>query len=133
MGLYLFRRDNTEEYKCCEVCGRSNSEAHHIVFRSEAPWMKNISINKIYLCNEHHRGDESPHKSKKVDLQYKRELQAKLKKMFNQQYYTTKDIKNILQTTETETEKIVKTLQRYKEGYKREDIIRRCMGGRIYD
>jgi len=94
--------------------------------------MKNISINKIYLCAEHHRGDESPHRSKEVDLQYKRELQAKLKKLFNQSYYTAEQIKNILQTTETEAEKIVKTLQRYKEGFAKEDIVRRCMGGEMY-
>ena len=132
MGRSFKGGDSTEEYKCCEVCGKPNSEAHHIIFRSEAPYFAKIKINIKFLCAEHHRGNESPHKSKKVDLQYKRELQAKLKKLFNQSYYTAEQIKNILQTTQTEAWKITKTLQRYKEGYKGEDIIRRCMGGKMY-
>lgn len=121
-----------EDYKYCIVCGKPYSEEHHVIYRSIAPWMINVRLNKIYLCAEHHRGNNSPHLSKKIDLQYKRELQAKLTKLFNQQYYTVKEIKNILEISEGEAKGIVKTLSLGKEGYSRENIIMRCMGGKNY-
>lgn len=124
---------NTEDYKCCIVCGKAYSEMHHVIFRSQARYMVNVPINLIPLCIEHHKGNNGPHKLKKVDLQYKKELQATLEKIFIQNYYTTKEIKNILQISESEAGKIVKLLPLGKEGYKRTDIIRRCMGGRLYD
>ena len=122
-----------EDLKCCEVCGKNYAEEHHIIFKSQAPWMAKIKINLMYLCNEHHRGNNSPHRNKKIDIKYKLELQKKLFEMFNDKdYYTEKEIQEKLWTTSSEVRKITKKLMLYKEGYKSLDIVIRCMGGMLY-
>lgn len=115
----------------CSVCGRE-AELHHIVYRSNCKHMINIDINLKYLCYEHHRGNKGPHLNKEMDLKYKRELQEKLYKLFNEEYVTVEQIKERLKTTNSTANKIVKVLRIYKEGYKNEDVIRSLMGGKIY-
>ena len=121
-----------EEYKCCEHCNKNIVELHHIVFRSQAPYMANIKINFKYLCPEDHRGNDGPHMNRKTDFKYKYELQTKLFRFFSKQYYAEKEIRDLLETTSSEAGKIVKKLKLYKEGYERVDIVCRLMGGRIY-
>lgn len=121
-----------EEYLCCEECSKNVTELHHIVFRSQAPYMANIKINFKYLCPEHHRGNDSPHMNREIDFKYKYELQKKLFELFNKAFYTEKEIKDLLETTTTEVRKIVKRLPLHKEGYERVDIVARLMGGRLY-
>lgn len=117
----------------CKVCDKNQVELHHIIFRSQAPYMANIKINHMYLCGDHHRtGKDSPHMNKEKDFEYKYELQKKLFELFNKDYYTEKEIKQKLETTSSEVSKIVKKLRIYKEGYERLDLISRLMGGRIY-
>ena len=115
----------------CRECGYTQVEEHHIVFRSQNRQMINIKINKIKLCNRCHTGDKGPHKCKKTDLEYKRELQDKLFNLFGE-YTTADEIKEKLETTPSNVNKITKTLIRHKEGYLREDLIRSLMGGRLY-
>jgi hypothetical protein len=117
--------------KYCEICGRI-AEEHHIVFRSQASYMVNVEINKKPLCLEHHRGNNSPHMDKKIDVKYKLELQNKLFKIFPKSFYTENEIQEVLNISETETRAIVKTMRRYKEGFERLDIVIRCMGGKLY-
>jgi len=118
--------------KYCEVCGRNQVELHHIVFRSQASYMANIKVNFKYLCAEHHRGNEGPHSNRKIDFEYKYQLQKKLFELFEKDYYKENEIKELLETTASEAKKITKKLKVYKEGYERLDIICRLMGGRIY-
>lgn len=108
-------------------------ELHHIIFRSQASYMVNVKVNFVYLTPEAHRGNNSPHKSRKKDLEYKKELQAKLNKMFCKDYYTLEQIKEILEISRKEAESIVKTLRLTKGGYSRLDVIQRCLGGRFYE
>lgn len=116
----------------CKVCDKNNAECHHIVFRSQCKQMIDIDLNKIYLCNSHHTtGNNSPHKNKETDLRYKKILQAELFTLFNE-YEEIPAIKSKLKTTLTNTLNIVKTLKLYDKGYKREDIVRLLMGGRLY-
>ena len=118
---------------CCEVCGVPNAELHHIVYRSQAPYMSNIKINFIYLCTEHHRGNLSPHMQYKVDLKYKEMLQDKLYEVFrDKRYFDIGEIKEKLKINDTEVKKLTKTLMVYKEGYKADEIIKHCMGDRFY-
>jgi hypothetical protein len=116
----------------CAECGSPIVERHHIIFRSAAGYMVNVPVNFKDLCPSHHRGNGSPHLNKKKDLQYKQELQAKLNVIFHKDYYTLNEIKEILEISKSETEKVVNKTPIYKEGYKREDIIKRCLGGRFY-
>jgi predicted XRE-type DNA-binding protein len=94
--------------------------------------MVNVPVNFKDLCPSHHRGNGSPHMNKKKDLQYKQELQARLNVMFHKDYYTLNEIKEILEISKSEAEKVVNKTPIFKEGYKREDIIKRCLGGRFY-
>jgi len=122
-----------EEYKCCEVCGKPYSELHHLIFKSQAKYLEHVPINFKYLCNEHHRGNKSPHRCKKIDLAYKREYQVKVNKLITQDYYSLEKLKDILGISKKECERVVNKATLYKEGYKKEDIINRLLGGRYYD
>lgn len=118
--------------KICKVCGRPNSEKHHIVFRSQQKALEHCQYNIIYLCSEHHRGDNSPHKSRQIDIRYKLQLQKKLFKLFTKEEYTEKEVKEILDISNAAVGRIVKTISKYVDRYKSEDVIRSCMGGRLY-
>lgn len=120
------------EDRYCEVCGRPYAELHHIIHRSAAAYLTNIPINFKYLCGEHHRGNNSPHSSHKVDRQYKAELQMKLEVMFTKDYYSEEELKQILGISKSEIKKLTKKMLIHKEGYRREDIILRLLGGRYY-
>lgn len=120
------------EEHICEVCGRNYSEQHHFVHRSQAKYMENVDINKIRLCNEHHRGNQWPHLNNKVDVEYKLQLQRKLFKLFAKPYYRLSEIKEVLGMSESEVQRFVKVLRLYKERFDRLDIVIRCMGGKLY-
>lgn len=95
--------------------------------------MANININFKYLCSNCHRGKEGPHMSKEVDLKYKKELQDKLFYIFNEkEFFTESEIKQKLDISSSEFRRICKGITRHKEGYVREDIISKCMGGNLY-
>lgn len=120
------------EDRYCEVCGKQYAELHHIIHRSAAAYLTNVPINFKYLCAEHHRGNSSPHRCHSIDRQYKRELQKKLEALFTNDFYTEDDIRDTLEISKSEAQKLVKRLSLYKEGYKREDVIKRLLGGRFY-
>lgn len=59
----------------CYVCGRPHPHKHEIFFGSN----RNNSIKYgmiLPLCYEHHEGDSSPHRDRKIDLAYKKMGQA---------------------------------------------------------
>ncbi|MBE6067009.1 MAG: HNH endonuclease [Clostridium lundense] len=114
----------------CEVCGKK-AEIHHIINRCQGGL--DCEVNYKYLCSEHHRGKNSPHKNSKIDLEYKLELQEKLNELFCKNFYTLEEIEEILHLNKSKAKKIIKQLKLYKEGYKREDIILKFMGNRMYD
>ena len=78
----------------CEFPGcKKPGQLHHIVFRSQGGL--NIPTNYKYLCVDHHTGNDSPHKNKAIDLQYKLEQQEKLFKIFSESSYTIKCLANL--------------------------------------
>lgn len=114
----------------CEICGKK-SDIHHIVYRSEGGY--NFELNYKYLCDEHHRGKDGPHRNKKVDLKYKLELQEKLYELLSKEYYKQEDIKIILSLNVNQVKRLVRNLKLYKEGYKSSDVIFEIMGDKKYD
>ncbi|MEG2289931.1 MAG: hypothetical protein RSA29_02685 [Clostridium sp.] len=116
----------------CEVCGNSRVELHHIVFRGQASYMRNVKINFKYLCQEHHRGNESPHMNSDIDFKYKYELQKELFKLFDKEFYSEDEIKELLGISYKDVIQITKKLRVYSEGYEKLDICIRLMGGRLY-
>lgn len=117
----------------CEVCGRGGAERHHCVFRSQSKVMTNMRINFAYLCSEHHRGNNGPHKNRKTDLYYKVKVQEKLYKTLCKGYYTSDGLRKALKLSPSEVKMLTKTLTLHKKGYEREAVIRELMGGRTYE
>lgn len=123
--------------KYCRVCGVPGAEGHHIIFRGKQPGMIHCKLNIVDLCAEHHKGSQGPHLCRKVDLDYKLELQKKLFNLFDKDYYTEYEIKNKLEIPKKDAAILTKILKstfidgEYK--YAKEDIIRRCMGDKLYD
>ena len=89
-------------------------------------------MNFKYLCAEHHKGSNGPHKNRYVDLTYKLEVQDKLFQLFSKEFYTEKEIQHNLKTTPTTARKICKKLRIYKDGYSSRELIQRLMGNRLY-
>ncbi len=116
-------------YKC-EICGRE-ADIHHIVHKNEGGL--DFPLNYKYLCSEHHRGKNGPHRNNKVDLEYKLELQYRLERMLEKNYYTMDELIDILSLNKTKAKKFFKELKLYKEGYKKNDIIYRLMGKKKYN
>ncbi len=104
-------------------------ERHHIVYKSQVGL--DFPLNYKRLTWEEHRGPNGPHLNRETDLRYKRELQEKLFRILPNEYYTIKEIRKILGIRPSQA-KVFKKLPYGPEGIKREDIIRRLMGGRLY-
>ena len=122
------------EYRECELCKlRPASEIHHIIYRSHCKALIKSDINLIPLCqichSKVHRGKESKELNHKLRLQF----QNKLEILFDKEYLTEKDINDVLKISQTALKGLLKTLTVYKEGYKREDVIRACMGGKMIE
>ena len=117
-----------QEEKCI-VCGKPG-EKHHIVFKCQGGL--DFSLNYVYLCSEHHRGRHSPHRDKKVDISYKLKFQKEISKILVKKYYFMDELIKLLFLNPSQARTICKKFKLYKEGYKREDIIQRLMGGKLY-
>lgn len=113
----------------CQICEKP-ADRHHIVYRSQGGL--DFPLNFKYLCSEHHRGKDGPHKNKRVDLEYKLEMQNQLQKLLCKQFYKLDELITLLQINKGVLKKIFKDYKLYKEGYKSFDIIYRLMGNRIY-
>lgn len=113
----------------CVVCGKAG-EKHHVIFKCEGGL--DFPLNYVYLCAEHHRGRKSPHRNKKINIMYKLEFQNKLSNILTKEYYFMDEIMRILSLNSSQARSICKKFKLYKEGYKRDDIIKRLMGGKFY-
>ncbi|MBV4419897.1 HNH endonuclease [Clostridium tyrobutyricum] len=113
----------------CEICGKL-ADKHHIVYRSQGG--VDFPLNFKYLCSEHHRGKNGPHKSRKIDLEYKLELQYKLEKLLYKEFYTLDELVKLIQINKGMLKKLLREYKLYKEGYKSVDVIFRLMGRKKY-
>ena len=123
------------EYRECELCKlRPATEIHHIIYRSHCKALIKSNLNLISLCQQCHakihRGKESKELNKKLRLQF----QNKLEMLFDKQYLTEEEINDVLKISQTALKGLLKTLTVYKGNlFKREDVIRVCMGGKIIE
>ena len=123
------------EYRECELCKlRPASEIHHIIYRSHCKALIKSNLNLISVCQQCHakihRGKESKELNKKLRLQF----QNKLEILFDKQYLTEEEINDVLKISQTALKGLLKTLTVYKGNlFKREDVIRACMGGKIIE
>jgi len=117
----------------CINCGKSGYvEWHHVILRSQARHMKTIKLNLVPLCMDCHRGTHGVHSNKKLDIKLKQQLQTRLQTIFINKFYSREEIQTNLQCTDKDMDLILKKLSNYVLGYSSEQLIRRCLGGRMY-
>lgn len=114
----------------CEICGKK-ADRHHIVHRSEGGL--DFDLNIKYLCDEHHRGINGPHRNCRIDIMYKLELQDNLNRILIKDYYGIAELSGLIGINKRLLRRILSQYKIYKEGYKKSDIIYRLMGRKIYD
>ena len=106
-------------------------EKHHIVFKSRGGL--DYELNYKYLESEAHRGIDGPHRCRRTDLRYKRELQEKLEEILADEFYTVEELIEILGLKPEQAHKAFKKLNHHPgKGMKRKDVIKRLMGGKFY-
>lgn len=113
----------------CEICGKQ-ADKHHIVYRCQGG--VDFPLNFRYLCPEHHRGKNGPHKNRRLDLEYKIQMQKSLEKLLYKDYYNVDELVGLLQINKGMLKRLLKEYRLYKEGYKRADILYRLMGKKKY-
>jgi hypothetical protein len=96
--------------------------------------MKGLEADWNYknLCPDHHRGNNSPHHNKSIDLEYKRGVQQYLSDTLYKDYYTVSKLMEVLNLNYKMCMKLVKTLEHHKSGFRKDEIIRKIMGDRNY-
>lgn len=119
--------------KFCKECGNPYTESHHVVFRSEVKPLEHCKLNLVDLCIEHHKGTYGVHGSKgaKLNRKLKLEFQNKLEILFDKEYLTREEIKDVLDISDKPLNRLLKPLVLQKGKYVREDVIRACMGGKL--
>lgn len=121
------------EFKICELCGlRQANQIHHRIYRSHVKALIKSEINYTYLCQQCHTKVHGKN-GHELDRKLKLEFQNKLEILFDKEYLTEEEINDVLKISQTALRGLLKPIMRYKEGIKREDIIRVCMGGKIYE
>ena len=117
----------------CVNCGKPGYiEWHHVIFKSQARYMKDTKIVLTPLCLECHRGTHGVHNNKKLDVKLKQQLQTRLQTMFTNKFYSREEIQTNIECADKDMDLILKKLSNYVLGYSSEQLIRRCLGGRMY-
>lgn len=115
----------------CEVCG-APGQRHHIVFRSHGGL--DIDVNYAYLCAWHHtQGPDAPHRNRETDLRLKLRMQRNLENMFWRETYRIAEIAEIIGTGRRTLARRMRAVPNVQGNYKREDIIKFLMGGKLYE
>lgn len=107
-----------------------NLERHHIIYKSQGGL--DFELNYKRLTSEQHRGNKGPHRNRKTDLRFKRELQKKLENILTDEFYTAEELIEILGLKERQAYKAFRKVTQHRKGMKREDVIFRLMGNRFY-
>ena len=107
--------------------------SHHIMFRSEVKALEHCKLNLVNLCVEHHKGTYGVHGSKGASLnrKLKLEFQNTLEELWDKQYLTREEIKEVLQINDKSLNRLLKRLSLQDDKYIKEDVIRAVMGGKL--
>ena len=121
------------EYRECELCkSRPAIEVHHIIYRSHCKALIKAEINYKYLCSDCHAKVHRGINSRELNYKLRLEFQNKLEILFDKEYLTEEEINDVLKISQTALRGLLKTLTIYKGNlFKREDVIRVCMGGKM--
>lgn len=109
-------------------------ERHHIIFRSHGGI--DSDMNLISLPAAFHKGKNGPHNNRATDLALKLALQEQYFDLFTQKHYDVDDvIRMIAPHNKKSRDKLKKQIKNNfctPKGYRREDIVRTLMGGKLY-
>ncbi len=121
----------------CEVCGGTYLlQMHHKIHgKGKRKLCENkYSIGLLcWYC--HHSTKYGIHgkNGKKLDLELKKQLQDKLYEVLEKEYYTEGELIEILLLEEKQTYLLLRKLDfSIDKGYRKEDVIWRLMGGKLY-
>lgn len=119
--------------KHCTVCGSPKKvQDHHIIFKSKVKALARCKLNIVPLCEKCHSFLHSK-KGEELDRKMKLIFLNRIEIKFLKRYIKFEEIKEALDISDTATHKLTDCMVRYKEGYKREELIRRCMGDEFYE
>jgi len=68
-------RSIIQDDKNCLICGTGVTEEHHVFFGTANRKMSDKYGLIVYLCPEHHRGQQGVHHNRHFDLMLKKEAQ----------------------------------------------------------
>ena len=114
----------------CEICGEP-ADKHHIVYKSQGGL--EFPLNFRYLCTLHHRGSMGPHKNRRLDLEYKHNMQRNLEDILTKDFYYIEELVLLLNINKGMILRLFKQYKQYDKGIKSVDIIFRLMGRKKYD
>lgn len=120
--------------KCCTICGRlDNVEEHHIIKRSQAKFLTNCYLNKVNLCNTHHRSEIGVHgrEGYKLDRKLRLEYQNNLEFLLDKQYFTQEELQDIFKINSNSVNSLCKLMKSEKGAFSRNEVIRAMCGGKI--
>jgi len=114
----------------CEVCGKS-ADKHHIVYKSQGGI--EFRLNFRYLCSVHHRGKMGPHKNRRLDLEYKLNMQRQLEEILVNEFYNSSDLEILLNINKGIIKRLFEKYKLIDQSFRKTDIIFRIMGLKRYD
>lgn len=115
----------------CINCGQHARDKHHCVFRSKVKALTKCPKNIVDLCGECHYDIHHRAKSN-IDIKMKLRFQNYLEESWFKNELTYEEIKDTLKISDANVHRILKTCTLKNGCYQREDVIRECMGGRLY-
>ena len=101
-----------------------------MIFKSQGGL--DFELNYKRLPSKEHRGKEGPHRNRKTDLRYKKELQLELETILTDRFYTVEELINILGLRKQQAYRAFRKIEQHGKGMKRKDVIFRLLGNRFY-
>lgn len=120
----------------CQVCySYGIVELHHIIKKSSTKFLRDCSLNFIYLCPNCHRGTFGVHgkNGNKLDMGLRLIYQNKIELLLNKEYFTREELKDIFKINEKALDSFCKLMKSEKGVFSREEVLRVAMGGKIIE
>lgn len=122
-------------YGNCDRCNEVGAlQGHHIISRKQQPALIKCDINIINLCWSCHHGTYGIHGKypESIKEELRGNIQDKLYELFkDKELYKFEEIQKILKIKFSEALMLSKIIYPIAGLYKKEDIIRACMGERL--
>lgn len=116
----------------CKNCGAfGRITEHHKIKRSKQKALIKCKYNLIDLCDQCHYAIHHLPNGHSLDINIQLSFQNFLETKFLKEFISREEVKEVLEITDKETNRLLKTLTKHNGLYEREELIRCCMGGKI--